>query len=274
MEKLLKRLFLKLLIFLKRNLYTVIFINILLIFFAPWIFTRKWNILDFTETGPIGDTIGGITAPFINVLNAVLIFLAFKEQKDANDILRNQNKHEREKQEQKLIDVKNLILYDLEYRIRPDLIRMIPEIDKTLMELEEDFIKQASDYVDFNDKIYLSNELSDYSKIFNKDIEDLKSLIHIYNRVNFVFKHTPLQLSYKYPTDKGNIVFLNTLDINRDSIILRHKAKKKIELEQLIINIKSLLNLVNDFIAKYKSETSKSNVDMDFFEESSNMWDD
>lgn len=252
MEIFFKRLFFKILIFLKKNLYTLIFINILFIIISPWLFTRKWNFLDFTETGPIGDTIGGITSPFINVLNAILIFLAFKEQKDANDILRNQNKYERGKETQQLVDIRNLILYDLEYRILPEAKKMIPEIQKTLKELESDDIKQSIDYVDFNDKVYLANELSDYSKIFKKDIEDLKSLIHIYNRVNFIFKHTPLQISYKYPTDKGNIVFLNTLEKDRDEIIERHITKKKIELERLIPNIQNLIDLINDFLVKYK----------------------
>lgn len=48
--------------------------------------------LDFSTTGQIGDTIGGITAPFINGIAAVLVFLAFKAQIKANEIFKNQEK--------------------------------------------------------------------------------------------------------------------------------------------------------------------------------------
>ena len=40
---------------------------------------------DFTNSGQIGDTIGGITAPFFNLIAAVLIFLSFREQVKANE---------------------------------------------------------------------------------------------------------------------------------------------------------------------------------------------
>ncbi len=251
-EQFLKIFFFRTLIFLKKNLHTVIFINIVLIIISPWLFTRKWNIIDFTETGQIGDTLGGITSPFINVLNAILIFLAFKEQKDANDILRNQNKREEIKKNERLLDIKNLILYDLEHRIIPDAKKMIPEIKQTIKDIDNGSIKKNRDYIDFNDRIYKANDISDYNKIFNKDLEDLKDLIHIYNRVNFIFKHTPLQISYKYPTDIGNIVFINTPEKDRIEIISRNKEKKKIELEALIENINHLIRNVDFFIFKYK----------------------
>ncbi|MBU3660157.1 MAG: hypothetical protein FGM14_09820 [Flavobacteriales bacterium] len=51
-----------------------------------------FNFLNFSEKGQIGDTIGGITAPFINGLAAILVFLAFKEQIKANEIFKNQEK--------------------------------------------------------------------------------------------------------------------------------------------------------------------------------------
>ena len=50
-----------------------------------------WDAYDLTDTGQIGDTIGGITAPFINLLGAVLVFISFLEQNKANKILSQQN---------------------------------------------------------------------------------------------------------------------------------------------------------------------------------------
>lgn len=65
-------------------------LGILFLIFTPWAFTRSLGIdwLDFTETGPIGDTIGGITAPFINLVGAALVYMSFLAQMRANEIQR------------------------------------------------------------------------------------------------------------------------------------------------------------------------------------------
>lgn len=58
-----------------------IIIFILLAIITPILLTRNgltW--LNFTETGPIGDTIGGLTAPIIGLLNAVLLYITLKRQ--------------------------------------------------------------------------------------------------------------------------------------------------------------------------------------------------
>ncbi|MCA6381350.1 MAG: hypothetical protein IM610_16570 [Cytophagales bacterium] len=40
------------------------------------------------DSGQIGDTIGGMTAPFIGLINAYLVFGAFKTQIRANELQR------------------------------------------------------------------------------------------------------------------------------------------------------------------------------------------
>lgn len=64
--------------------------------FLPYFFT-KWSILDFTKTGQIGDTIGGIMSPFIGIIGALLTFAAFWVQYTANqkqfDILNKQQEN-------------------------------------------------------------------------------------------------------------------------------------------------------------------------------------
>lgn len=42
--------------------------------------------IDLTDTGEIGDTIGGITGPIINLIGAVLVYASFKQQLEANRI--------------------------------------------------------------------------------------------------------------------------------------------------------------------------------------------
>jgi len=57
-------------------------------FLSPLIFTSNtiFDRLDFTETGQIGDTIGGIVNPFIALAGVLLTFLAFYMQIKANKI--------------------------------------------------------------------------------------------------------------------------------------------------------------------------------------------
>ncbi|GEM_PF-2115150 len=52
------------------------------------VFTRPAlsSFFDFSSTGPIGDTIGGITSPLFNLLGAILVFLSFREQYRANEL--------------------------------------------------------------------------------------------------------------------------------------------------------------------------------------------
>ena len=73
----------------ERNAFIIVGI---LIFLSPLLFTRDFGLISFEKTGPIGDTIGGITAPFLNFFGAILIYLALKAQIDANDKIQTQFK--------------------------------------------------------------------------------------------------------------------------------------------------------------------------------------
>lgn len=53
----------------------ILSIGILVILILPWILTHNSWILDFTQTGQIGDTVGGITAPINGLLGAILIYI-------------------------------------------------------------------------------------------------------------------------------------------------------------------------------------------------------
>lgn len=49
----------------------------------PWLLA-KHSVIDFTDTGQIGDTIGGIMGPFVAIAAAGLMFIAFWVQYKAN----------------------------------------------------------------------------------------------------------------------------------------------------------------------------------------------
>ncbi|MEP0265803.1 hypothetical protein [Dokdonia sp.] len=79
-------------------------------FLSPLIFTSASNseTFDFTETGQIGDTIGGIINPFIALAGVLLTFLAFYMQIKANQIQITQFKEgiEKDKELRLLIERK------------------------------------------------------------------------------------------------------------------------------------------------------------------------
>lgn len=60
----------------------------------PFCLTKD-GVADFTATGQIGDTIGGIMGPFVAMIAAYLTFLAFWVQKQANEAQRQDIKVER-----------------------------------------------------------------------------------------------------------------------------------------------------------------------------------
>ena len=66
-------------------MYSIIYIFVCILVCAiPAILTQGESIVDFTNTGEIGDTIGGIMGPFVAMIAAYLTFIAFWAQYYAN----------------------------------------------------------------------------------------------------------------------------------------------------------------------------------------------
>lgn len=65
-------------------IWVIFFVLILIICCLPSILIRPGRI-SFAETGQIGDTIGGIMGPFIAIVAAILTFIAFWVQFEANN---------------------------------------------------------------------------------------------------------------------------------------------------------------------------------------------
>ena len=62
-----------------RTLCWILLIAIVLVCMLPLLLTQ-FSIVDFTDTGEIGDTIGGIMGPFVAIIASFLTFLAFLMQ--------------------------------------------------------------------------------------------------------------------------------------------------------------------------------------------------
>ena len=67
-----------------KRIELLLFFGIFLMIISPWILTRSFGFIDFQNTGEIGSTIGGITAPITGLIGALLIYYALIAQRDAN----------------------------------------------------------------------------------------------------------------------------------------------------------------------------------------------
>lgn len=99
-------------------------IGIILIIISPFIFTRVLGIIDFSDTGEIGDTIGGITAPISSIIGSILVYYALKAQIEANEIVQSQLQEQRIREQQqkivyhltKLLEIIQIEIKEFTYR--------------------------------------------------------------------------------------------------------------------------------------------------------------
>jgi len=69
-----------------RTIVVIFIVLICVVLSFPYFFVEySWFNLDFRNTGQIGDTIGGITGPFIAIIASFLTFIAFWVQYQANE---------------------------------------------------------------------------------------------------------------------------------------------------------------------------------------------
>lgn len=72
-------------------IYLVIILSLIIIVIPIILTLPSFNkLFDLSDKGEIGDTLGGITSPFINSIAAILVFIAFKEQVRSNDLIKEQ----------------------------------------------------------------------------------------------------------------------------------------------------------------------------------------
>lgn len=107
-------------------------------FGAPFIFTDKNSTLDFVGSGEIGDTMGGLMSPFINIAAVIVTGLAFYAQYQANKQVKDQFELQRfESQLYEMLRFHKEILNEIEYNNARGRIA-IREIIKILSEYKGD----------------------------------------------------------------------------------------------------------------------------------------
>lgn len=70
--------------FLKSPVGITLFIGIIAAFLLPYFLTQFYLGVNYQDTGPIGDTIGGIAGPILNIAGLIIVYFSFQQQLDAN----------------------------------------------------------------------------------------------------------------------------------------------------------------------------------------------
>ncbi|SHK71230.1 hypothetical protein [Hymenobacter psychrotolerans] len=105
------------------------FISLLL----PIVLTQLSTGIDFSNTGQIGDTIGGIAGPFLNLTGLIIVYFSFKQQLEANnkqwESLELENVKERQQNDFDII-YKSIVMLGNEISIHEPSFRSINQIIK------------------------------------------------------------------------------------------------------------------------------------------------
>jgi len=248
------------------NILIFLIVGILFVILSPFIFTRPFGVFNFTDTGTIGDTIGGITAPITSLLGSILVYFALKAQIDANKLIQDQIEGQKNEE---LIRKKNQYLSEQINIVRMD----INEFTYTYKEnstSSDSNIKQKFNYSG-SDAIYeFIKSLPRYGK--HDDADDLKNpklieLISLMQIINSLFDKIE---SSEISLDDKNF-FKSLLDYQfsskiKPAFIANEKFKdSNVELckscgkkHGIIPN--ELFNLVDEIIEKNREQSNGSGV--------------
>jgi hypothetical protein len=157
----------------------------------PWVLA-KHSWIDFSETGQIGDTIGGIMGPFIAIAAAGLTFIAFWVQYKANIQQRHDIAIERfESNLFEMIHIQQEITNGLRYDGND---YNHNEIHKTGRDVFQCFyelipLRITLDNTSRNLTLYRAFELSDETKNSMRYLKELWGLDHYYRHLYRIFKY-------------------------------------------------------------------------------------
>lgn len=133
---------------------------------------KDWGF-DLTDKGTIGDAIGGITAPIIGIIGAILVYLSFRSQVRANQLLSNQNEF------RLLTDLLNELKKDAffiyegkNWGTDPRATPYLAYLKKTDIKTVPSVFKRKLMYV-FNDYIFLSKRIAGSVKLEKRDKDAL-----------------------------------------------------------------------------------------------------
>ena len=145
--------------------------GILLVVASPFFLIQPAALQFFSGKGDIGNYIGGITGPFVGLIGAVLVYLSFEQQIEANqtqrkalrnEIMQNQIKSEYETLDKHLTEIKDEF-YKLKYRRGLLAIKLNHPHRSSVLEGADAIEAYSHDIKNYGDQIYLDTIEFEYS---------------------------------------------------------------------------------------------------------------
>ena len=212
-------------------------IIIVFISFMPYILTRNLGFIDLTKDGNIGSNIGGITAPFVGVLSAILMFFSFMIQIKANKLQLEAISQESEKNKNKedlnflyyrITDLQTLKDHNLEVTLI-NLEARLSSIKKTISE-KDSFTKWENTIIS-----ELSNFELNYMILFRytniylviiKKLEEIATNIDIIQKeyITSVMKHE----FYTLMNNQNNLLLTTSIMLKNENIPIDNTGFKKL----------------------------------------------
>lgn len=186
----------------------LLILGVFLAFLAPILLTRSaiFSSLNFTGTGQIGDTIGGIAGPILNFVGLILLYYSFREQFKANQIQISALQAEQSiNKNSRAFELLNNLINQFK-----DELEKIPKISESFFGYSKGRYRNEFSLPSIN----LMNLLLFGEKIIEKiwkadlDVEDKNSLIsmfyfHFYYKLNPIFFEFENQLHLYDGEDLG-----------------------------------------------------------------------
>jgi len=243
-------------------------------FIVPILFTRGIMPWDFTETGQIGDTIGGLMNPFIAIGGVIMTFLAFYMQLRANQIQREQFVKSINRNN---VNEKIDCYYKLQL-IKLDIDKTLNDIDKRI-EIIKQFVKSQKENL-YHPKKMKHSPMKHYDRFVNserlsiyKGFKYFMSLdedwVDKFNNLYNAIDYTPEGLREIYITieNHNKEVFNDKLAIRNDLTELEKRGVRFADLYFTSKKHSESNEIVREMLTKHREELIRSNnprVETDF----------
>lgn len=174
---------------LSRNVNWILFGGIFLMIISPVVITQPayFTFFGLTSVDQIGSTIGGITAPVISTVSAILVYVAFKSQIKANDI--QKKALETEKSKRAIESTFNTVLSELNWvseeynKINYDGIVGLRSVDtlfeKTIIHRRTGKLIEEGNFENNFEK-YLEQQFELFKNLTDEDKQDI---IYLYQNI-------------------------------------------------------------------------------------------
>ncbi|PAM94686.1 hypothetical protein B4N84_11980 [Flavobacterium sp. IR1] len=206
--------------------------------------------MDFTTTGPIGDTIGGLMSPFIALTGVLLTFLAFYMQIKANQIQIIQFKKGLAKEKERRTFDEKIDCYNKLSLLKVDLESITKDVRQKSKSLKEYYENEKS--FPYNGNILFRTPSKNYTRILEIDRLSIYKAFNMFlgHREKWIKDFSNLYNVLEFLPEFFSNIYQKYDDHSKDQFA------KKIEIRNGLIK---LMDELANFINLYLAENSRQN---------------